>query len=117
MPLESVVAFSQNVSWSPHTRTASTGGIHDVGIDKSPKAPFSRSRCLLVRSWGSSATDRASSARTKKAHTVENRFIASGTQVSGSQWNGEVTRVNSGKYICGIHAWPVASATDCKFLN
>ena len=71
------VAFSQKVDCSPQTSTASNGGSQLARRERSESSLRSRWRCSRVRSWGSSATERASRPRVKAAQRAEKKFNAS----------------------------------------
>ena len=82
------VACSQNVSCSPHTATARTGGSQAPQIVRNEKSLRSRLRCTSVLSCGKMATDLASRPSVNAPHTAAKMFSAMGICATGSQRNG-----------------------------
>ena len=96
------VACSQKVNCSPHAITANNGGAHADGMLNRANSFRSRCRCSRVRSWGRSATDRASKPRVNEAQAAANAFKATGCQPTGSQRTGKVNRKCNGALTGGV---------------
>ena len=88
MKVEGAVAFSQKVSCSPHTTVARSTGSQASGMESIEKGLFSRRRCSSVRSCGSKATERASKARVKAAHTRREEIERQRNQLGREQVEG-----------------------------
>ena len=86
------VACSQKLSCSPHASTASSGGSQLVGTVSRAESSRNRTRWSRVRSCGSSATLRASSASVSAAQTAEKAFSAKSCAAAGSSFTGKVSR-------------------------
>ena len=112
-----LVACSQKVSCQPANSTALIGGTHATQPVRKEKLLRSRVRSISVRSCGSSATERASTARVAAPQSAERRFKANGMCPVGNQRNGRVTSQVSGLKICGCQVQPETAATWPRFSS
>ena len=105
------VACCQKLSCSPQTSAANSAGTQLLRRLKSECELCSRCRCSLVRSCGSSSTERTSSANVKAPNSAARAFIAVGTTEVGSIRSGSVSRYRSGAPDCDRSFHPPTSDT------
>ena len=105
------VACCQKLSCRPHTSAANSAGTQLLRRLRSECALCSRCRCSLVRSCGSSTTERASSASVNAPNSAARAFIAVGTTEAGSTRSGSVSRYKRGAPDCGRSFHPPTSDT------
>src|SRR5205807_1030816 len=104
------VAFSQNESCRPQTRTAKSGGSHAVRVVSNQNGAEALCLCSCVRSCASNATERARSPIVSAAQTAANRFSARGRMAGESQRIGYVSNQVKGENISGRQSQPSSLA-------
>ena len=105
------VACCQKLSCRPQTSAANRAGTQLLRRLSSECAFCSRCRCSLVRSCGSSSTERTISASVSAPNSAARAFIATGTTEAGSTRSGRVSRYSSGASNCGRSVHPPMSDT------